>query len=364
MVGAASPSRSARPGLRPALLAILASTVVVGGIALASNDGGANRYVPLPTPITATITAATINTAAVTTSATAVPAVAPSAPTETAASIATVPVASAATSTVPVLTGASLPAITAPSSEAAAAPTDLPAIDAKAYAVYDVGTHTWMATGNADTPLPVGSVMKLLTTYVVLQAGDLGQIVTVPALQLDTSESAIGLYQGETLPRDVLMRAMLIVSANDAARTLAIDVGGTTDAFVARMNAAAAQLGLGATVAANPIGLDAAGAHSSARDMVGLAAVLMQNDVFREAVGKATARLHGQTFSSTNRLLTAFPGADGVKTGHTTDAGYCLVGSATRNGRQVIVAVLGAATDDSRLAAATALLDWAFAHPA
>ena len=364
MVGAASHPRSARPGLRPALLAILASTVVVGGIAVASNNGGggATTYAPLPTSITAAPAAA-----AATTAVAAAPAVAPPPPTATAASATTVPVASAATSTVPfVVTAAPLPAAAAaaPATEAATAPTDLPAIDAKAYAVYDVGTHTWMATGNADAPLPVGSVMKLLTTYVVLQAGDLGKAVTVPALQVDTSESAIGLYQGETLPRDVLLRAMLIVSANDAARTLAIDVGGTTDAFVARMNAAGAQLGMGATVAANPIGLDAAGAHSSARDMVSLAAVLMQDDVFRQAVGKATARLHGQTFSSTNRLLTLYPGADGVKTGHTTDAGYCLVGSATRNGRQVIVAVLGAASDDSRLAAATALLDWAFAHPA
>jgi D-alanyl-D-alanine carboxypeptidase (penicillin-binding protein 5/6) len=340
------------------LLAILASTVVVGGIAVASNDDGGNVATSTPRTV---VTAAPVSTEPTTTTA-----LAPAAPpvaVDTAAAPTTVPVTAAATTTVPVDTAPPLPATTAPSTEAATAPTDLPAIDATAYAVYDVGTHTWMATVNADAPVPVGSVMKLLTTYVVLQAGDLGKTVTVPALQVDTSESAIGLYQGETLPRDVLLRAMLIVSANDAARTLAIDVGGSTDAFVARMNAAAAQLGMSATVAANPIGLDAAGAHSSARDMVSLAAVLMQDDVFRQAVGKATARLHGQTFSTTNRLLTTYPGADGVKTGHTTDAGYCLAASATRDGRTIYVVVLGASTNAARTKSATALLDWAFAHP-
>ena len=131
--------------------------------------------------------------------------------------------------------------------------------------------------GDADAPLAVGSVMKLLTAYVVLQAGELDRVVTVPDLDVDISESAIGLYAGEQLPRDVLLRAMLIVSANDAARALAIDVGGSIDGFVDEMNAAAVELGLDNTVAANPIGLDAARAHSSARDMIELADRLMDD---------------------------------------------------------------------------------------
>ena len=196
----------------------------------------------------------------------------------------------------------------------------------------------------------------------VLQAGDLAQVVTVPELQVDIAESAIGLYKGEQVPRDVLLRAMLIVSANDAARALAIDVGGSIEGFVQQMNAAADELGLSNTVAANPIGLDASGAHSSARDMVTLAALLMRDPTFREAVKKPSANLHGQTFAATNDLLRTYEGADGVKTGHTTDAGYCLIASATRDGRTVLVAVLGAPTEDARLAGATALLDWAFAQ--
>jgi D-alanyl-D-alanine carboxypeptidase len=236
----------------------------------------------------------------------------------------------------------------------------VPRVEAQAFAVYDVTGDRWLAEHRADAPMAVGSVMKLLTAHVVLQAGDLDRVVTVPELTIDDDESVIGLYEGERLPRDVLLRAMLIVSANDAARALALDVGGDMEQFVAEMNAAAAELGLTDTVARNPVGLDADGAHSSARDMVSLAAHLMQDDVFRQAVIKPTARLHDQTFSATNDLLGIYDGATGVKTGHTTEAGYCLIGSATRDGRELIIAVFGAPSDESRLHAATDLLDWGF----
>ncbi len=239
----------------------------------------------------------------------------------------------------------------------------MPTVNAKAFAVYDSTKRTWLAGSQADAPLPVGSIMKLVTSYVVLHAGDLSKVVTVPKLQVDPAESAIGLYKGEQLSRDILFRAMLIVSANDAARTLAIDIGGTQDGFVTMMIQAAAKLGLANTVAANPIGLDADGAHSSARDVIDIATLLMQDATFREAVAKPVARLHGHTYSSTNKLLTTYPGADGIKTGHTTDAGYCLVASATRNGRRIIVSVLGAASENERFVDAAALLDWAFAQP-
>lgn len=252
------------------------------------------------------------------------------------------------------------------SSAATVAPTTLsdapapPSVDAAAYAVYDPAADTWLAEQGADDERAVGSIMKLLTARVVLDTGDLTKVVTVPQLQVDSKESAIGLVAGEQFPRDVLFRAMLIVSANDAARSLAADVGGSEDAFVQMMNSTADQLGLTATHAANPVGLDASGAHSSARDMVRLATDLLGDPTFAAAVAKPSAKLHGQTFPSTNDLLGTYPGADGVKTGHTTQAGYCLIGSAVRDGRRIIVAVLGSSTDAGRAQAATTLLDWAF----
>jgi D-alanyl-D-alanine carboxypeptidase (penicillin-binding protein 5/6) len=244
-----------------------------------------------------------------------------------------------------------------------AAPTTPPEVDATAYAVYDATADRWLAERDADVVVAVASVMKLLTAYVVMQAGDPSDPVTVPELDLDPQESAIGLYTGETLPRDVLLRALLIVSANDAARALALDVAGTEQAFTDRMNAAAVALGLSGTVAANPVGLDAPGAGSTARDVVRLASILLQDPTFRDTATRPTARLHGQTFPTTNDLLGAYDGATGVKSGRTTQAGWCLVGSAERDGRSVIVAVLGAPSDAARLAATVALLDWAFAQP-
>jgi D-alanyl-D-alanine carboxypeptidase len=265
------------------------------------------------------------------------------------------------TTIVPTTTAAPVTvAQTVPASVETVDPTQPPQIDATAYVVYDVGSQQWLAEQDADTARPVGSLMKLLTAYVVMQAGDPAHVATVPPMQLDPEESVIGLYEGQRLPRDVLLRAELIVSANDAARTLALDVGGSEDGFVAMMNGAAQALGMGQTVAVNSVGLDAEGAHSSARDMVGIATVLMQDPTFRATVARTDARMNGQKFQATNKLLTSYDGATGVKTGHTTDAGYCLVGSATRGDRTVIVGVLGAPSDTARIDGASALLDWAF----
>ena len=236
----------------------------------------------------------------------------------------------------------------------------LPRVSASAFAVYDLSSQQWLAQLHADVAHPVGSVMKLLTAYVVMHAGDSAKMVMVPAMHLDPSESAIGLYPGERLSRALLLRAMLIVSANDAARALAIDVGGSPANFVTMMNDAARRLGLLHTVAANPVGLDAAGAESSARDVATLAALLMGDPSFRATVARQSATLHGRVHPTTNHLLRAYAGADGIKTGHTSAAGYCLVGSATRNGRTIIVVVLGAPTDAARVKATASLFDWAF----
>jgi D-alanyl-D-alanine carboxypeptidase (penicillin-binding protein 5/6) len=261
----------------------------------------------------------------------------------------------ASTTTVP-----AMPSTTTVATDVPVDPSEPPSIDAAAYVVYDVGLQHWIAEHDADSTRPVGSLMKLLTAFVVTQAGDPTHVATVPALQLEASESSIGLYEGERLRRDVLLRAMLIVSANDAAHTLAVDVAGGEQAFVDQMNSAAQALGMVNTVAANPTGLDAPEGHSSARDMVVVASVLMEDPTFRATVARTDARLHGSVFPSTNPLLSIYEGVTGVKTGHTTGAGYCIVASATRDGRPVIVAVLGAPSDKARIDGATALLDWAF----
>ena len=218
-----------------------------------------------------------------------------------------------------------------------------------------------LACSNADTPLAVGSLMKLLTADAVYAAGDPVKIVTAPeGLVIDPMESIIGVVPGQQLQRDTLTRAMLVVSANDAARALAVDIAGSEAAFAEVMNAHAAALGLANTHAVNVTGLDADGQYSTANDMVRLGAYLMGNQTFQASARQQSATLNGQTIPATNDLLATYPGADGIKTGHTTQAGWCIVASANRAGRRIIVAVLGAPTEEARNAAATALLDWAF----
>jgi D-alanyl-D-alanine carboxypeptidase len=187
--------------------------------------------------------------------------------------------------------------------------------------------------------------------------------VAPPGLLLDPEESRIGILDGQELSRDLLIRAMLIVSANDAARMLALDIAGGEAPFAELMNQQAANLGLANTHAVNVTGLDADGQFSSANDMTRLAAFLFGNQTFQLTVSRPSAQLNGQTLPSTNDLLGSYPGADGVKTGHTTSAGWCIVASATRDGRRMIATVIGAPTEEARDAGATALLDWAFTQP-
>jgi D-alanyl-D-alanine carboxypeptidase (penicillin-binding protein 5/6) len=239
-----------------------------------------------------------------------------------------------------------------------------PDVGVPAYMVYedDGGALRVLAARNPDEERPVASIVKLMTAHVVLRAGRPGRLVSVPPMRLEEDETSVELRQGERQRRDVLLRAMLIASAGDAASALATDVAGSPAAFVERMNRAAAGMGLDHTEFRNPTGLDAKGQHSSARDVTGLAFRLMQDSRVRAAVRRRQARLHDRTFAATNDLLGVFPGVDGVKTGHTDEAGWCIVASVRRGDRRIYVTVLGAPTRQARNAAARRLLDWAIAH--
>lgn len=316
----------------------IARVAPVLAVALAATACSASRTVsaPVTAVVESTTAPAPPPTATVTTPTTVAPAPSTAAPDTTAAT--------------------TLPA-TAPDTARSAAPD----VKAAAWAVLDPATGELLGGHEVDTPRAVGSLMKLLTAHVVMAAGEPDRIVTAPErLLVSSEESAIGLVPGEQLPRDVLLRAMLIVSANDAARALAVDIAGSEAKLAEQMTSAAAELGLTGTRAANATGLDADGQHSTARDMVVLGDVLMADPEFARIAARTDAKLHGQTFPATNDLLSIYPGADGIKTGRTTEAGWCILASASRGGRRVIVAVLGAANEAERNAAASALLDWAF----
>lgn len=237
---------------------------------------------------------------------------------------------------------------------------DLPPIAAAAYVVVDGDTGEPLASFNADQSRPVASLVKLMTARLVLDAGHLEDTATVPPLQMAGDESHAGLEPGDRVPRGELLHAMLVASANDAARTLAVDVAGNERRFVNMMNAEAAAADLDTTRYANPDGLDDPAQHSSAADVARLARDLMQDPTFRRIVAAESTMLNGWELPATNDLLGVYRGADGIKTGHTDEAGWCIAASATRDGRSIVAVVLGAPTEHARDDAARTLLDYGF----
>jgi D-alanyl-D-alanine carboxypeptidase (penicillin-binding protein 5/6) len=213
------------------------------------------------------------------------------------------------------------------------------------------------------------STAKIMTALVALSRRSPAARMSVPA-GVDTvttavDGSAMGLAPGETFTLHDLLYGMLLPSGNDAAYTIAQDVAGSQSAFVAAMNGMARQLGLRQTHFTNPTGLDDAGEYTTALDLAHLAQqALARQPLFARIVRTetytipATAQHPAFSLQNLNQLLGAYPGAEGVKTGTTPQAGENLVGAATRFGHQAIVVVLGSS---DRFADATALLDYAFA---
>ena len=151
-------------------------------------------------------------------------------------------------------------------------------------------------------------------------------------------------------------------SANDAAETLAIGIDGSEGAFVRRMNRTARQLGMRDTVYSAPYGLDAAGQHSTAADQLILARLLMDDGRLRPIAKLRSAVIDGLRLRREQHPARRLRGADGVKTGHTGQAGWCLAASARRSGRRIFVVGLGAADEASRNREIGRLLDWGFAQ--
>jgi D-alanyl-D-alanine carboxypeptidase (penicillin-binding protein 5/6) len=230
--------------------------------------------------------------------------------------------------------------------------------------VVEVSSGTVACARAADRRRPVGSTTKLMTALLTLERAKLSDVFTATSYRPAPVESKIGLRPGEQMKVSDLLRGLLAESGNDAAAALAKGVGSSQKGFVRMMNARARQLGLTNTHYANPIGLDAEGNYSSARDLVTLATVLRTNAFFKKVVDSPSVTLktgdHPRTFANRNRLVRAHAYVNGVKTGHTGGAGYVLVGSASRNGVQLISAVLDTPSEDARDADTMALFGWAF----
>jgi serine-type D-Ala-D-Ala carboxypeptidase (penicillin-binding protein 5/6) len=243
---------------------------------------------------------------------------------------------------------------------AAATPSGAPRLQAKAAIVMEASTGDVLFSENARQRRAIASTTKLMTVLVALQRTDLDDIFSAANYHAAPAESQIGLRAGERMSVRDLLRAALLPSANDAAATIAIGTMGSTQAFVDEMNRRAVALGLRDTHYTTPIGLDDPGNYSSARDLARLAIRLRGYEFFRHTTDLPSATLRSgirtRTVINRNTLVRRYASVNGVKTGHTSKAGYVLVGSASRGGVTVISVVLGEPNEHARDVDSLALL--------
>ncbi len=239
----------------------------------------------------------------------------------------------------------------------------VPRISADRVIVIDPLTDIVLFEKNADKRGPVASTQKLLTSLIVIEAGNLDGNLIVQESDTKCAPVRIGLKTGDAYPRRQLLTALLVKSANDIAQALARDNAGSLEAFADKMNARAEKLGMKNSHFANPNGLPIENQYSTARDM---SLVAKADDVLPEIREIVTLKTYvfqkpnGQTetLTNTNHVLHNYPLCDGMKTGYTDEAGHCLICSGQKDGKRRIVVVL----NDSREGIwrdAQALLEWA-----
>ena len=243
------------------------------------------------------------------------------------------------------------PAVAKPAPPPEAYPLDpafdgVPEISAGSAIVVDASNGQVLHQVNADQRRPVASTQKLLTALLVAEAGDLDERIRVEASDTWAEPSMLYIKPGNVYSRRAFLNILLVHSMNDVARALARDHAGSIDQFADKMNARAAQLGMHNSHFVNPNGLPAPGQFSTARDMAKVAMVAYRNRTIRELVCQKAMLWRyndGRTrvFETTNKVLKVYPFCNGMKTGYTEAAGRCLISSATRGGRHIIVVVLG-----------------------
>jgi D-alanyl-D-alanine carboxypeptidase len=232
----------------------------------------------------------------------------------------------------------------------------MPEVTAQAAIVSDMASGQILAEKNAHQRLAPASTTKIATALVALQRGQLEEQVVVHESAL-VGGAKMGLSPSQIVTLEELLYGLLLRSGNDAATAIAQHIGGSVDGFVEMMNQEAENLGLTATHFVNPHGLDAPDHYSSAYDLLMIARQAMADPTFAKIVSTQQYTFRGSRLNNRNELLGNYRGADGVKTGTTSGAGECLVASATRDGHQVLVVVLGS---EDRYGDASTLLDYYF----
>lgn len=243
-----------------------------------------------------------------------------------------------------------------------------PVLGARAYLLYDFSSNQVLLNQNGNARMEPASLTKLMTSYIAFSAIKQGtlkpdQSLTVPAgaTQNNSGESRMLLKSGQTVTVDELLHGLIVQSGNDAANTLAANIAGSEAAFVALMNKEAQRLGMTNTHFVNSVGMPDAQHYSSALDLAILAAALVRDfPEYYPLFGLRDYTFNNVTQANRNRLLWLDPYADGMKTGHTETAGFCLVGSAKRDKRRLISVILGADSDSQRASESQKLLNYGF----
>lgn len=248
-------------------------------------------------------------------------------------------------------------------------------IKAKSAVLMDVGTKTVLYEQNGDEKLPPASITKIMTMLLSMEAIDRGQISLEDQVVVSDRAASMGgsqmyMESGETHTVEELMKGICMVSANDGAVAMAEYLCGSVEIFVEKMNARAKELGMLNTHFVNTNGLPVADHYTSAKDIAIMGCELMKHEKTHEWMTKwqdtVMVGLEGKQkefgLTNTNKLIKQYHGANGIKTGFTQEAGYCLAGSATREDMTLVAVVLGCEDSKVRFAETGRLLDYGFAN--
>lgn len=243
-----------------------------------------------------------------------------------------------------------------------------PSVEARAWLLMDLQSRQVIAAEGADQRVEPASLTKLMSAYVVFEALEQKQITLDQRLPVSLTAwkmpgSRMFLEPTATPSVEELLRGLIVVSGNDATIALAEGVAGSEAEFVRRMNAQAQRLGLSGTRFANATGLPDPQHYSTAGDLAKLAeAVVRDFPAFLPLHALRSLTYNGITQPNRNVLLGRDPRVDGLKTGHTVDAGHCLVATARSQGRHLLVVVMGTASENARAIQAQRLLNYGFQH--
>lgn len=241
-----------------------------------------------------------------------------------------------------------------------------PVIGAKSYLLIDGTTGAELAAHDPDLGLAPASLTKLMTTYVVFKALQQGQLqlsdeVAISEKAWRMPGSRMFVEVGKRVPVESLLLGMIVQSGNDASVALAEHIAGSEDVFAQMMNQYAAKLGMTSSHFLNATGLPAEGHITTARDLATLARALVREFPERYAWHAIKEFTYNDiTQANRNSLLWRDDTVDGLKTGHTDEAGYCLVASAERDGMRLISVVLGTSSTKSRTDGSQALLNYGY----